>query len=205
MADAGVDGRTARWAGHREQRREAFVDAAIAVIDREGPGATVDRIGAELGLTRQAVYRQFSDRRDLDRAIAARAAALVVGELLPHLDGVADLDTAIADGLHAYLDFVREHLSLYRFVRSHDAEVAADSAVRHVKETVGGRVATLAEDVLVGLDLPPDLAGTFATGVVGLVDAVVGRWLDEPRGLSQEQLVQQLTTIIGGTVRAVTG
>ena len=47
-APARVDGRTARWAGHRAQRRTAIVDAAIAVIEREGPGATVEQFGAEL-------------------------------------------------------------------------------------------------------------------------------------------------------------
>ena len=44
--------------------------------------------------------------------------------------------------LGAYLDYVEEHLALYRFVRAHDSDVeagAADgSAVRQVKDTVAG-------------------------------------------------------------------
>ena len=204
-----VDGRTARWAGHRQQRRDAFVEAALALIDREGPTATVDQIGAELGVTRQAVYRQFADRGDLDHAIAERAGALLVDDLLPLLDGgtdlTGDLDGAVSRVLHAYLDFVQRHEHLYRFVRAHEAELAAGSAVRQVKDTLAGRVASLAHDVLVELALPAETAQTFAIGMVGLVDAVVGRWLDDPRALGAEELVAQLTVMVGGAAQAVTG
>lgn len=203
-----TDGRTARWAGHRAQRREAFVDAALAVIDRVGPGATVDQIGAELGVTRQAVYRQFADRRDLDHAIAERAAALLFAELLPHFDSgsalLGDVEGSIARLTHVYLDFVLEHLALYRFVRAHELELAADSAVRSVKDTVAGRVAALAGELLTTLDLPTGMDQTFAIGMIGLTDAVVSRWLDDPRGLSRDELVDQLTLILGGAIRAAT-
>lgn len=203
-----TDGRTARWAGHREQRREAFVDAALAVIERVGPAATVDQIGAELGVTRQAVYRQFADRRDLDHAIAERAAALLFAELLPHFDSgsalLRDIEGAIAQQTHVYLDFVERHLSLYRFVRAHELELAADSAVRTVKDTVAGRVAALARELLAPLELPEGMAETFAIGMIGMTDAVVSRWLDDPRGLSRDDVVDQLTRILGGAIRAVT-
>lgn len=203
-----TDGRTARWAGHREQRRAVFVDAALAVIERVGPGATVDQIAAELGVTRQAIYRQFTDRSDLDHAIAERAAALLFDELLPHFDAgselLGDVEGSIARLTHVYLDFVERNLSLYRFVRAHELELAADSAVRTVKDTVAGRVAALAEQVLATLDLPAGMAETFAVGMIGMTDAVVSRWLEDPRGLSRAELVDQLTRILGGAVRAAT-
>src|SRR5690349_10928424 len=101
-----VDGRTARWAGHRAQRRTAIVDAAIAVIEREGAGATVEQFGAELGVTRQVLYRHFSDRADLDRAIAERAANQLVADLLPHLDLGGNIPTSIRAALGAYLDYI---------------------------------------------------------------------------------------------------
>ena len=90
-------------------------------------------------------------------------------------------------------------------MRAHEAELAAGSAVRQVKDTVAGRVAALAQDVLSGLDLPADTAETFAVGMIGLVDAAVGRWLDDPRGVSPDRLVAQLALMVGGAVRAVTG
>ncbi|MCW2500260.1 MAG: hypothetical protein JWN87_1936 [Frankiales bacterium] len=197
-----TDGRTTRWAGHREQRRRAFVEAALAVIAREGPTATVDQISAELAVTRQALYRQFDDRADLDRAIAQAAADQLVTALLPHLDLTGDVAASVRSALDAYLDHVQTHLHLYRFVRSHEAD-PGDSAVRRVKDTVGSRVAALARDYLVTTGAAPvELADSFATGVVGMADAVIGRWLDEPGALARADLVDHLVLMVTGTVSA---
>jgi AcrR family transcriptional regulator len=205
-ASVRVDGRTARWAGHRAQRRAAIVDAAIAVIEREGPGATVEQFGAEVGVTRQVLYRHFSDRADLDRAIAERAAGQLVDNLLPQLDLEGDVATSIRAALGAYLDYIEEHLELYRFVRAHDSGVEAGtadaSAVRQVKDTVAGRVAGIARGLIggEGLERPGEL---LAVGVVGMADAVISHWLDRPGDCPRHQLLDRLTLMLTGAVQAV--
>ncbi len=194
-----ADGRTARWAGHREQRRADFVEGAIAVLEREGPGVTIDQIAAERGVTRQALYRQFADRADLDRAIAARAADLLLDVLLPKLELVGEVPAAARVVLDAYLDFVLDNLSLYRFVRSHEA-----SAAEGVKGTVSSRVARLATEYLSATGVTAaSAAGPFATGIVGLADAVISAWLDDPAELSRTELVDQLVVMVQGVVTAV--
>ena len=201
-----ADGRTARWAGHRDRRRSEFVAAAVTVLEREGPAATVEQIAAELGVTRQAVYRQFADRADLDRAIAEHAAGLLVQHLTPHLDVEAGVEAGVRRALTAYLDFVQRHLSLYRFVRAHDVDPGGGGAgaVRRVKYTVTDAVAGLARGFLAATgDQPLALADTFAVGLVGMADAVVSAWLDDPRGLSREQVVDQLVQLLVGAVAAV--
>lgn len=198
-----MDGRKARWSGHREQRRAQIVEAAISVIGRVGPAATVDDVAAALGATRQTIYRQFEDRSDLDHAIAERAAALLVADVLPHLDGdpLTDVHRTITRVLNAYVDHVQDHLALYRFVRTHEAEVAADSAVRRVKETVGSRIVAITTGLAADLELPADLADTVAAGLIGMADAVVSRWLDDPRQVSRERMIEQLALLVGGAVR----
>ena len=194
-----ADGRTSRWEGHREQRRADFVESALLVIAREGPVATVDQIAAEQGVTRQALYRQFDDRADLDRAIALRAADLLLEALLPQLELTGEVGGAIRSATDAYLDFVLANLALYRFVRSHEA-----SAVEGVKGTVSSRVAAIATDyVLTAGVTAAAAAGPFATGVVGLADAVISGWLDEPGELSRHDLVEQIVVMVGGVVQAV--
>ena len=212
---AQVDGRAARWAGHREARRAAFVDAAITVIEREGAGATVDQISAELGVTRQALYRQFADRADLDRAIAARAAGNLVEDLLPHLDlsggdPPADVASSIRGALGAYLDYIEAHLELYRFVRAHDTELPrpdgasrGGSAVRHVKDTVAGRVADAATGLLAAGSDSADAGRILAAGLVGMADAVISGWLEQPGRTSRTQLIDQLTLMMTAAVSAV--
>ena len=194
-----ADGRATRWLGHREQRRAEFVDAALTVIRREGPAATVDAIAAERGVSRQALYRQFADRADLDRAVAQRAADDLVLALLPALVVRGDVASSVRAALLAYLDHIQDNLSLYRFVRSHEADVVA-----HVKDSVAVRVATVAHDYAVSSGVAPhDLEASFAVGVVGLADAVVQHWLDAPGDVSRDELVDRLVVMVVGVVDAV--
>ena len=193
------DGRTRRWDGHREQRRSDFVESAIVVIAREGPQATVDQIAAEQGVTRQALYRQFADRADLDRAIAARAGDLLLDALLPTIELTGEIGGAVRSATDAYLDFVLANLALYRFVRSHEA-----TAYEGVKGTVSSRVAALATDYVASSGRTATAAaGSFAVGVVGLADAVISAWLDQPGDLSRGDVVDQLVLMVSGVVSAV--
>lgn len=62
-----------RRAGSQPQRplnREVILDGAIALIEREGPGAlSMRRLGAGLGVEGMAIYHHFDGRDDLVRAI----------------------------------------------------------------------------------------------------------------------------------------
>lgn len=192
-----TDGRALRWAGHREQRRAAFVAAALEVIARVGPGATVDQIAGELDVTRQALYRQFEDRADLDAAIAVAAADDLVTAVLPHLDLSGDIPTTVRSALVAYVDYVHDHLPVYRFVRAHEAS----GAVERARDSLRSKVAAVARDHLVGTGTAdPVLADVFATGVVGMADAVIGRWLDEPGGVSRDEVIDHLVRMLMGVI-----
>ncbi|MCU1603059.1 MAG: hypothetical protein JWO22_3768 [Frankiales bacterium] len=199
-SDQRADGRALRWAGHRELRRAAFVTAALDVIERVGPAATVDQVAGELDVTRQALYRQFDDRADLDNAIAVAAADQLVEAVLPHLDLTGSIESSVRSGLLGYLGYVEQHLSVYRFVRAHEAS----GAVERAKDSLRSKVAGVARDHLVATGVAgASLAEVFATGVVGMADAVVGRWLDEPGGLSRDQLVDYLVQMVLGVIATV--
>ena len=195
-----TDGRALRWAGHREQRRSDFVAAALDVISRTGPSATVDQIAGELGVTRQALYRQFDDRADLDAAIAVAAADQLVAAVLPHLDLARGIEVSVRSGLLAYVVYVEQHLPLYRFVQAHEAS----GAVARARDSLRSEVAAVARAHLVAAGgAGVALAEVFATGVVGMADAVVGRWLDEPAGLTRDQIVDQLVEMVLGVMDRV--
>ncbi len=200
MTSERADGRALRWAGHREQRRAAFVAAALDVIERVGPAATVDQIAGELEVTRQALYRQFDDRADLDNAIAVAAADQLVDAVLPHLDLSGSIASSVRSGLLAYVEYVEQHLAVYRFVRAHEAS----GAVQRAKDSLRSKVAAVARDHLVATGAAePSVAEVFATGVVGMADAVVGRWLESPDGLTRDQLVDHLVQMVLGVIATV--
>lgn len=200
-----VDGRAARWAGQREKRRAEFVDAAIRTITEQGPEAQVGDIASAAGVGRAVLYRHFTDRADLDSAVAERAAEMLVEHLAPVLvteaATPAAVEAALRRGLAAYLDFISQRLSLYRFVRAHET---GNRAVDLVKDTVITRVADVMESMVTSLVGSPAQAKTLATGMVGLAESAIGRWLDDP-ALPRDELVDLLTRMLLGALAGVVG
>ncbi|MBR7674846.1 helix-turn-helix transcriptional regulator, partial [Streptomyces daliensis] len=73
-----------------ERRRRELLEAADRVVLRDGPGASMNAIAAEAGITKPILYRHFGDKGGLYRALAVR-----------HTD-------ALLDALRAALDAPRE-------------------------------------------------------------------------------------------------
>jgi AcrR family transcriptional regulator len=205
--DGRPDGRATRWAGHRDRRRVEFVDAAMAVIEREGPDARVSAITAELGVGRPALYRQFADRGDLDRAVADRAADLLVAALGPRLRVDRDVDSAITGAIEVFLDWVLAHPHLYEFVRSlRYAGPSHESPINRVKNTVVGRTAAIIRDYLMTTGTAePSIADTLATGLVGMADAVIDDWRRGARTMPREEVTRTVAAMVRGAAEAVMG
>lgn len=201
------DGRATRWAGHRARRRVEFVDAALRVIEREGPHARVSSITAELGVGRPALYRQFDDRADLDRAVAERAADLLVDALAPRLQVDRDVDSAIVGAVDAYVDWLLVHPHLYEFVRSlRDAGSSDDSPINRVKNTVVGRTAAIIRDYLLATgSAEPSIADTLATGLVGMADAAIDRWRRSPGSMPRAEVTRTVAAMVRGAAEAIMG
>src|SRR6266511_236767 len=71
----------------RMARRLELLEAAIEVIRREGPTASMDEIAAQAGITKPIVYRYFGDRAGVYQALA---------DVLRQRLEAADRDTAPA-------------------------------------------------------------------------------------------------------------
>ena len=72
---------------------DEIVSAALALLDREGDAAlTFARLGAELKASPTAVYRHFTSRQDLVRALADRLDALSLDGYRPTDDWRTDLE-----------------------------------------------------------------------------------------------------------------
>ena len=71
----------------REERRESLLDAAVAVVRREGHTASMEAMARESGITKPILYRVFGDRDGLLHALGERFAAELTTELTAALDG----------------------------------------------------------------------------------------------------------------------
>ncbi|MBW8482363.1 TetR/AcrR family transcriptional regulator [Actinomadura parmotrematis] len=82
------------------EARQRIVDATARCIDRHGVAkTTLSDVAAELGVTRQTVYRHFDRIGDIVGEVAAQGAEAFVDRLIAHLQGTTDPAEAVVEGL----------------------------------------------------------------------------------------------------------
>src|SRR4051794_33929938 len=141
-----TDGRTLRWAGHREARRLELVDAAIAAIGQHGPEVTTELIAAGAGVSRPGLYRHFDGRDDLQSAIAARSVERLVTELEPVWRPSGRPFEMLERALRAHLAWLSDNANVYRYLKRTSFGTGGESATTNVRVTVAAHVAAMLVD-----------------------------------------------------------
>ncbi|HVT65755.1 MAG TPA: helix-turn-helix domain-containing protein [Mycobacteriales bacterium] len=96
-----------------DDARDRIISAAMRCIDRHGPTKTsLSDVAAELGVTRQTVYRLFPSTEDLFRAVSIAAADAFVDQLAARVRGMNDP----ADMLVECMAFTIERLLKERYL-----------------------------------------------------------------------------------------
>ncbi|MFB4298783.1 TetR/AcrR family transcriptional regulator [Actinomadura sp. NTSP31] len=82
------------------EARQRIVDATARCVDRHGVRkTTLSDVAAELGVTRQTVYRHFARISDIVGEVAAQGAESFVDRLVAHLQGIGDPAEAVVEGM----------------------------------------------------------------------------------------------------------
>lgn len=212
LADpAPVDGRTARWANHRERRRAELVDSTIRAIRIHGAGVGMDEIAAEAGTSKTVIYRHLTDKAGVYRAVAARIDERVVRRISETLAvGPApggDLRTLISSTVSAYLSLVESDPEVYRFVVRPPLvdRPVADDLVEETTDQVVDQLTRVLAPNLEAAGQDPDAARLWSIALVGSVQAVADDWLrsgirppsDELAGLLTDLAWRGLSGAIG--------
>src|SRR3954468_22584237 len=176
-------------------RRRQLLAAADRVIRRRGPGASMDEIAAEAGVTKPILYRHFGHKDGLHRALVRRYMRAIyrgpesaLAETNPR--------KRIAIAVDAFLASVEREPEIFRFVRRATNErpeaagVAGALVRRHADE-----IARATRQDLRRLGLDVEAAEPWAHGIVGMMQFVASWWLEHP-DVPRERLVSQVTTLL---------
>lgn len=190
-----------------EQRREQLLELGVRLIaDQPIEELSIDVLAAEAGVSRGLLYHYFGGKQEFLLAVLQRMADDLFEATAPvdHPDLVHRLRVSIAN----YLTFVREHHTAYlSFMNA--ARGGASAEIRAIYEE--GRAAltdrifdaaTAEELAAVGIADTPR-ARLFARGWSAMVEDVAQAWLDDPRGMSEDELIDSLTFSLGGVLGAV--
>lgn len=201
---ASSDGRATRWSGQQEKRRTEFVDAALLAIVEHGPDVSTEQIAARAGVARTRLYRHFGGAADLNRAIAARVEELVVAGLDPAWDPTSSPETIIRTAVSTHLTWLTEHHAIYRYLMRHSVTTAeADNAVADVKGVISRLLMGLLDEFVDLLGLDARITQPLSYGLVGFVDAAASRWVEDPRGVTLDEMAELLATWIWSSLDGV--
>ncbi|MFR9676440.1 TetR family transcriptional regulator [Streptomyces sp. TR02-1] len=186
------------------RRRRELLEAADRVVLRDGPGASMNAIAAEAGITKPILYRHFGDKGGLYRALATRHTDALLDALRAALDAPAERRERVAATLDTYLAAIEARPQVYRFLM-HPAEGGTTGERsfdigRHSAPLLRRLGEELAEVIAERVDLGPGGAGTarvWGHGIVGMMHAAGDWWLGE-RPCSRPELVRDLTDLLWG-------
>lgn len=174
-------------------KREKLLEAAITVIRRDGPDASMENIAREAGITKPIVYRAFGDREGLADAVAARFAAELTTEIERALARDLPDRDLVAATIDTYLRFVDRDPHIIRLLvqRNVDSGIAGATFVR----TIANRVAQALGEGLRARGLDSGGAEAWAYGIVGMVH-LAGEWWTDQRTMPRKRLVEYLTALV---------
>jgi AcrR family transcriptional regulator len=108
---------TARKAYHHGDLRGALLDAAGALLEKEGPaGLSLRKLGRQLGVTPGAPYRHFEDKEALLAALAADGFRELRTEILAGQDPDTSGEERLKRAGTGYLRFATSHPERFRLM-----------------------------------------------------------------------------------------
>jgi AcrR family transcriptional regulator len=185
----------------KAQTREAIVVAATKLFTKQGIEATsLDRIAAEVGLTKGAVYSTFAGKDELVEAVALATSVVIGPEVL------FDPDISLKEGLRRLAeeliaarkklthDLVMLELELFMYEQRHrswgrrveaEQKAALAEAAAKLESAVQAR----------GERLPMPAVELFNT-LQALARGIVQELQRDPKSISTESIITVFTSIV---------
>jgi AcrR family transcriptional regulator len=175
-----MDGRTRRWEEHNESQRRRIVEAAIMLHDEGHGTASLTEIGVRAGISRAALYRQFTDREALERAVQQHILDDLWALLAPTLGLRDSVRATLHRSVAAYVDWAAAHPHLHRIAQlDASATGARERAIGVISAAVAEQLVTWFS--VAGADVSAvdeAAADPLAHGLIHAVHGTVSRWVE---------------------------
>lgn len=151
---------------------ERILDAAYAAFAESGVGGTtMTRIARDAGVSREWLYRQFSNRDAVVIAVSQREVGRFIDGLATRAFGADDLDEAMVETFVYSVEFLRDHDLLQRVVRT-EPDAITGRLLQEGAPLIGVAVRAGAGYLSALGGVPSDQATTIAEVLVRLVTTI---------------------------------
>jgi AcrR family transcriptional regulator len=181
----------------REIRRRELLAALPTAIERLGPGASMEELANEVGITKPVLYKHFGSRTGLAEALTEQYLADFHREVTAALQNVPNARAFVRTLLTSYFGFVERHKGFVAFIAvdvdpRELAEGSRTSAARRVLSS--GLALVLAGALRTrGLDTSP--AESWGMSLQLMIEGTAFTWLRDG-GVTREQVVEHLFALI---------
>ena len=104
---------------HHGDLRRSLIDAALALVTEEQDWTfSLREVARRAGVSHNAPYNHFADKRDLLAAVAAAGFAQLGERILSAISGIENAQTALEKSAEAYVSFGVENPAHYRLMFS---------------------------------------------------------------------------------------
>ncbi len=177
-----------------EQRREQLIDAALAVILKEGyRGVSIEAIAREAGVTRPVVYDHFPNLARLLHTLVEREerySLTQLEEVVPQNPGDLDPVGIISEGVRRFLDAVTSRPATWRLILlplEGTPEIVRDHVERN-RERIRKQIEDLVQWSCEQGQVPQDLDAELAARAIRDLGEEAGRMvLTDPRHYTAER------------------
>lgn len=187
-----------------EQRREQLLDLGVRLLaHRSLDELSIDLLAEEAGISRGLLYHYFGNKHAFHEAVVRRAADDLIEQTAPPADG--DPMERMLTSLAAYLDYVvANHEGYLSLVK---AAQGGNETLREIYEesrsALNGRI--FREDAQG--DIIPDTPATrlVVRGWSAMVEELVLSWIDDPRGITRDELLGIMAASLPAIVEVTPG
>ena len=182
-------------------RREQLIELGVKLLaTRSLEELSIETLAVEAGISRGLLYHYFGGKQEFHTAVVRHAADLLFAVTAP--DGEGGPLEQLAGSLARYVDYVSEnyqgYVSLIRGAAGgHEdlREIYEESRAALTERLFDGPVAE--EAAQLGLTDTPAVR-LLVRGWSSFVEEVVVDWVQDPRGISREELLVTLSASLPG-------
>jgi TetR/AcrR family transcriptional regulator, cholesterol catabolism regulator len=142
-----------------EMMKEAFFDAAVAVLAEHGvEGMTMDRVASAASVAKGSLYHYFSSKQELLQFVYAKLTDPIFDDLTETVARKQTATEKVASHLHTLLEHVAKHARVFRLLFNDDtAHGLLQSSERRCHEVAGKLLAEIfTQGITEGIFRPAD-------------------------------------------------